>query len=392
MPPQLLAVDVCAALPHRMDASPLLPQATSGSAFPLGGRVSHVGVGGSLLGGGDSWLTSLHGFANANIVKMQVVLADGQLVHVSARDRPDLFDALRGSTNQLGIVTSFTLQVWPVSRTQYSGFLAYPTAEMPQVADALNTLVDNDPSGNSNVILSIAYLSGKAFLLANTWYNGNASAAAASRAFQGFGELSPLGGLSITEPSEKSYVAVNQEQDVFTPAGRYRMNTLTIGCLDRDFLALIPQRMADLVAKYPFLNSGSAVLIEPVKTGAFDHMGTPGAVWPPSSQPFAAIIGIQLSWPDAADDDEATRATIEFRKTLYADARRYGLTAPKGRGHLVRQEYGLFPNYALLGDVSTQQLYRDQLDRLEALKARYDPQCLFYTGFVLGDNCYGAGA
>ena len=60
-------------------------------------RCSYVGVGGSILTGGISWLCSEYGLAFdlQNILDAQIVKANGQVVWASAE--PDLLWALRGS-------------------------------------------------------------------------------------------------------------------------------------------------------------------------------------------------------------------------------------------------------------------------------------------------------
>ena len=45
----------------------------------LGGRVSYVGVGGFILGGGLSYLAGLHGLACDSLIDAQIVLADGSI-------------------------------------------------------------------------------------------------------------------------------------------------------------------------------------------------------------------------------------------------------------------------------------------------------------------------
>ncbi|KAH8173667.1 FAD binding domain-containing protein [Sarocladium implicatum] len=79
----------------------------------LGGRLGVVGVGGLLLGGGLSFLSSQHGMAADSIVEWELVTANGTVRHVKASEEPELAVALRGSGSQFGIVTEFVIQAYP---------------------------------------------------------------------------------------------------------------------------------------------------------------------------------------------------------------------------------------------------------------------------------------
>lgn len=77
-----------------------------------GGRFGDVGVGGYLLGGGISYFNPRVGFACDSIIRYEIVLANGDLVEASEKDHPDLFIALKGGGNNLGIVTRFDMQTF----------------------------------------------------------------------------------------------------------------------------------------------------------------------------------------------------------------------------------------------------------------------------------------
>jgi len=91
-----------------------------------GGVVGSTGVGGLTLGGGIGWLMAKHGLALDNLQSVEIVTHDGALVRASADENPDLFWGLRGGGGNFGVVTSFTFRAHRLDHDVFAGTLIYP--------------------------------------------------------------------------------------------------------------------------------------------------------------------------------------------------------------------------------------------------------------------------
>ncbi|KAL8864836.1 MAG: hypothetical protein Q9174_007199, partial [Haloplaca sp. 1 TL-2023] len=108
-----------------------------------GGRVAAVGVGGLVTGGGISFFSPRFGFVCDNVVNYELVLPYGKIVNVN-ESTPDLFKALKGGSNNFGVVTRFDMRSFESGKF-WGGFVFYPLSTMPQHVAAFVGLAGAQP-------------------------------------------------------------------------------------------------------------------------------------------------------------------------------------------------------------------------------------------------------
>jgi FAD/FMN-containing dehydrogenase len=90
--------------------------------------------------GGISFFTPRFGLACSNVLSYEVVLATGKVVTATAFSHPDLWRALKGGSNNFGIVTRFTVRCFPSTKI-WSGFIYAPSSQSAKALMALHDCV-----------------------------------------------------------------------------------------------------------------------------------------------------------------------------------------------------------------------------------------------------------
>ncbi|KAH8587140.1 FAD binding domain-containing protein [Bisporella sp. PMI_857] len=121
----------------------------------VGGRMGNVGVGGYLLGGGLSFMSTEYGWAANSVLEYTLVLANASIITVSETQHPDIFLSLKGGGNNYGIVTSFLLKVYPQGQV-WGGNLKWTASDevTAKILAALRDFTDNYPDEKAGIILT----------------------------------------------------------------------------------------------------------------------------------------------------------------------------------------------------------------------------------------------
>jgi FAD/FMN-containing dehydrogenase len=108
--------------------------AERGLAFPVG-HCSSVGMGGYLLSGGLGWNSGAWGPACASVIAVDVVTADGSLIHATDDEHSELLWAARGAGPGFpGVATRFHLSLQPLPVAITTTTQVYDVADLDELA------------------------------------------------------------------------------------------------------------------------------------------------------------------------------------------------------------------------------------------------------------------
>ncbi len=326
-------------------------------AVPIG-VVSGTGIAGLTLGGGVGWLTRPYGLTIDNLVVADVVLATGELVRASESEQPDLFWGLRGGGGNFGVVTSFTFRAHPLDPDVFAGTLIY---ELPCWGDALRAFVEwaSDLPDELTTLITFTVpppdweLGDRVLMfLGFAW-------AGLDRA-QGVAEIERLqarcpADVAVLDPTR--WIAFQSAFDPMMPKGvRAYWRNASFGRLDDAAIDTLVEHCG--AQTWP----GTAADLHHMG-GAFGRVAEDDTPFPNRSAQF--WLNIYGFWPNAADDPARVAWVKEFSDAIrsYAQAGQYvnflGADTADPRQKAVAA-YG-----------------PDKLERLTAVKRRYDPDNLF---------------
>ena len=327
-----------------------------GLACPVG-VVGHTGVGGLTLGGGMGRLQRKHGFTIDNLVAVDLVTADGELIHVSEDENADLFWGMRGAGANFGVVTSFELQLHPIGPVITQGMVVHPAERARDVAALLRDAVATAPD-ELMISLNIGVatpggpwppeLVGGPMVIVGATYCGPPEDA--ERDLRGFRALDPL----MDTFAPKSYLQVQGMNDEAMAWGkRFYMKggflaALTDGAMDT-FVEQVAKAPGEDCSISLWAHGGA---IARVPSDAMAFTGRDAAYW----------LGVEELWEDP-DLDEAHfswgRDTMNALKPFTTS------------GHYVN-------DMVETGKAVVRSIYGDaKYERLVSLKRAFDPDNVF---------------
>ncbi|GAB1522845.1 hypothetical protein RhiTH_005970 [Rhizoctonia solani] len=327
-----------------------------------GGRISPVGVSGFLLGGGLSYLMHSKGFSANNILSYEIVLANGTISTVTAESAGDLFRALKGGTGNFGLVTSFTLQTYPISQV-YAGNLYYS----PDNYDALFPLmeeyackgVESDPK--SHVISAFVYFPSQAIDMATFYSFYLEPVIAPPEAIKPFFGVPTV----INTVKVKTVKQAADELTIGTTNGlREDVRTYSIRAnadLYKQLFELWHSTTAKLVSTPGW---GSAIAFQPILNSMIRASNEKGGNVLGLEQAINPLIVVnyQFTWA-LAEDDKQVYAIIDDLIAASMDI------AKSGDRYL---------NYANTNQRPIESYGPAQVDFLRLVKAKYNPNGVFH--------------
>jgi FAD/FMN-containing dehydrogenase len=319
------------------------------------GSVGAVGMAGLTLGGGYGPLSGQYGLALDNLLGVEIVLADGELVTADGLENPELFWALRGGGGNFGVVTAMRIRLHPV-RTVLAGLILFPWFEAEAV---FRGYAVSAASASDQLTLQAGVLSGPdgnpTAFLAPTWSGDLAQGEKI------ISSLLQLGAAMVAELRPMTCADMLGMFDGHVVDGRhYAIQTRWLPKLTRNSIAA--------------LVAGGTSRTSPFSGIVLHHFHGAAARVPAAATAFGLrrehfLVELIAAWePGATDNGDAHRQWAERLSAALAPA-----ALPGG-----------YPNMLGPGDRDQIALaYGSNLNRLQFVKRRFDPDSLFSSAIPL---------
>jgi FAD/FMN-containing dehydrogenase len=118
---------------------------------PVSGTHPTVGVTGFTFGGGHGFLARKHGLGADNLVRAEIVTADGELLTASDDRRSGLFWALRGAGGNFGVATAVEVRLH-AERAVFGGAAAFDRGLAPHLLEVFRDYPQPDALNVSLVL------------------------------------------------------------------------------------------------------------------------------------------------------------------------------------------------------------------------------------------------
>ncbi|EIN13665.1 FAD-binding domain-containing protein [Punctularia strigosozonata HHB-11173 SS5] len=322
----------------------------------LGGRVVGIGVAGFILGGGYSWQTNQHGLAVDTVVEFEVVLPGGDIVTATDSSYPDLFFALKGGSNNLGIVTKVVMRAFPQGPI-WGGLIFLSSEQYGSVVDATANFAATVTDPKAVVLPSFLYTAGMLASSVILFYDGPTPPPGVFEQFLAIPALS-------SDISTRSFLSFFRT--LVSPAHRGVLDTVPVVDYSPVMLdAMVNETIFWSHALQDYSLSTLLYSVEPFLPSILSHNTSPSA-YPPRRDVVYLPTSITFGWTDPSQDSLFIDSIMQTYRTLRIKA------AAEGQPVTPAEGYAKYGNYAI-ASTPLEQIYGDNLPELQRIKRTYDP-------------------
>jgi FAD/FMN-containing dehydrogenase len=244
----------------------------------LAGTSPDVGVIGYMLGGGISWLVRKHGLATNTVTALDVVTADGRLLHIDAENEPDLFWAIRGGGGNFAAVVALECELVELPEV-YAGCFFWPIERATEILNVWRAWIDTVPEECSSLgrLLKLPdlpfipdHLKARDFVMVEPAFIGTEADGAAL--VQPFRDLEPeFDTVGMLPTSQLSTVNMDPAEPVPYYGEGIHLNGFDSGCIDK---------LVEVIVDTPLMHAevrhlGGAAARSGAGHGALDKIDAP---------------------------------------------------------------------------------------------------------------------
>ncbi|KAL9079557.1 MAG: hypothetical protein Q9157_001554 [Trypethelium eluteriae] len=318
------------------------------------------------VGSGQTWSNVYESLDRYNVTivggrVLDVVTANGSMINANATSNPDLWWALKGGSNNFGVVTSFTLNTYPI-HTVWGGIKEYALEYLPDIMAAMYIYQSNpNKDAYANLMLQAFTTNSSVGVVLNMVYLKPVENPPAFEPFYQFPTIDDTTKLqTLTE-------MISGQRVPNIPRWDWHATSFEP---DADLY----QEIANITLHAPelkqieSLTSGSLALgLQPISTNAVlagqARGGNPLGLRSVNQTWFVLDVG----WNDASGDAIAHNATASMRAKVEAASKK----------HNKYVEY-IFMNDASHSQDVIEHYGEASVEKLKAVERKYDPTSAFH--------------
>lgn len=318
------------------------------------GDAGSVGIAGITLGGGIGYLTRKLGLTIDNVASIEIVTADGQIVHASEAEHADLFWGLRGGGGNFGIVTGIEYRLSELPQIYGGAYLVEATPEVLREYARLSLEAPEEFSTISMLLIAPPLpfipedkVGTPTLMMLTVWSGDMEKGEEVFAPFRALGE--PIADMIGPMPYSGMYVFLEDAEG----RGRARVRSGFYSELNDDVIAASLAELANSPQNLAFLQ------IRPIGNGQMQRIPADRTAFAHRDANF--MLAIIAHWEETEGDSQNTGWVDSFWSAI----RPYS--------------QGVYSNFLQAeGEARIREAYANGVyARLAVLKAQYDPTNMF---------------